>query len=796
MPSTYVNSTQGALIEAQDYDRVQTGDSPSIVSVTGPSTGTIDAIKGVSNTVVDYDITFTQAGTYRVWLRADSDGVRSLGSSISLAGGGLNMLSTASKAVLEPEMRWVGSGGYSAAVAEFTITAPGTQRLSLGLLNSGVKVDEIYIAPDTKTRPGDAEAVSSLKFVDSIGINTHLHYYNTSYGDLNRVSSALDYLGVHHIRDTSPQGYTKLARLNALVDKGYDLTLALGDTRTFSIKEQLDWVKRVKGDGLEAIEGPNESDQFALSYGGLSFPYNIRAYMWELSARVEADPILGPAGHNVPIIQASFGRSNSPALVGDLSRYVDYGNAHIYPGRGDAPGTVYERYLSGTLATSPGRPMVATEAGYDTAVNAPYDPYFAGVSESVQAKYITRMVLEQFVHGYERTFLYELLDEMPDLKDVNSQMNYGLFDVSGRPKPAAAALARMIDLLENADPVQSTEGGSLHYTLSGLPATGEDVLLKAGGSSYYLVLWNDADGWNEASRSAISVDTSKVTIQTDQLLSRVIVHNPIDDTHVATFINSTGQGFVVQLSDSPLIVEVKLPSTTAAETTSARISSIGTTSVIQQQSAEAAIAYDPAALDTSSTRIIVNAKGIPAGFVNAHFNLLIDGKVLGEGMAEKTAKNFVFTANVTADHAHKVQVAFDNDLNVGGMDCNLIVNKVTINGNAILPTASFVTYDKGTLDGKNVSAGQSNLFWNGALVIDADKSYFPTTKAATFAAADAGNKHVDTLLTGQSQSAATVKSALATVEHAVTNLENPIDNTDYSVAAYHADPGYYLYGWA
>jgi hypothetical protein len=764
---------------------------------------------------VDYDITFAQAGTYRVWLRAESDGVRSLGSSISLAGGGLTMLSTASKAVLEPEMRWVGSGGYSAAVAEFTIAAPGTQRLSLGLLNSGVKVDEIYIAPDTKTRPGDAEAVSSLKFVDSIGINTHLHYYNTSYGDMNRVSNALDYLGVHHIRDTSPQGETKLARLNALVDKGYDLTLALGDTRAYSIKEQLDWIKRVKGDGLEAIEGPNESDQFALTYGGLSFPYNIRAYMWELSTRVEADPILGPAGHDVPIIQASFGRSTSPALVGDLSRYADYGNAHVYPGRGDAPGTVYERYLSGTLATSPGHPMVATEAGYHTAVNAPYDPYFTGVSESVQAKYITRMVLEQFVHGYERTFIYELLDEMPDSKDVSSQMNYGLFDVSGRPKPAATALARMIDLLENADPVQSAEGGSLNYTLSGLPVTGEDVLLKASGSSYYLVLWNDADGWNEATRSAISVGTSKVTIQTDQTLSRVIVHNPIDDTHVATFINSTGQGFVVQLSDSPLIVEVKLPSPTAmatlaatpgmsqssqtqavAETTSAKIASIGITSVIQQQSTETALTYDPAALDTSGTQIIVNAKGNPAGFMNAHFKLLIDGKALGEGMAEITAKDFVFSADIAADHAHKVQVAFDNDLNVGGMDRNLIVNKVTINGTAILPTASIVTYDKGALDGKNVIAGQSILLWNGALVIDADKSYFPATKAAAFAAADAGNDHVDTLLTAQSQSAATVNSALAPVERAFTNLENPIDNTNYSVAAYHADPGHYLYGWA
>ena len=62
--------------------------------------------------------------------------------------------------------------------------------------------------------------------------------------------------------------------------------------------------------------------------------------------------------------------------------------------------------------------------------------------------------------------------------------------------------------------------------------------------------------------------------------------------------------------------------------------------------------------DGTST-IVVNAQGMPAGGVNAHFNLLIDGKKIGEGMTETTAKDFTFNTTIAANAAHKVQVQFD-----------------------------------------------------------------------------------------------------------------------------------------
>ena len=132
---------------------------------------------------------------------------------------------------------------------------------------------------------------------------------------------------------------------------------------------------------------------------------------------------------------------------------------------------------------------------------------------------------------------------------------------------------------------------------------------------------------------------------------------------------------------------------------------------------------------TSASKIVVNAQGKAAGGVNAHFTLLVDGQKVGEGTAGTTAKDFVFTPVLTADAAHKVQIRYDNDAVINGQDRSLTVNSISIGGKTIAPTAGIVSYDKGALDGKDVVAGQSNMWWNGTLVVNADKSYFPVAAA-------------------------------------------------------------------
>ncbi|QCG92431.1 hypothetical protein E6C67_00360 [Azospirillum sp. TSA2s] len=154
---------------------------------------------------------------------------------------------------------------------------------------------------------------------------------------------------------------------------------------------------------------------------------------------------------------------------------------------------------------------------------------------------------------------------------------------------------------------------------------------------------------------------------------------------------------------------------------------------------------------TTSTKIVVNALGKAAAGVNAHFTLLVDGQKVGEGTAGTTAKDFVFTPVLTADTAHKVQIQYDNDAVINGQDRSLTVNSISIGGKTIAPTAGIVSYDKGALDGRDVAAGQSNMWWNGTLVVNADKSYFPAATPTPAPAATAGK---DTIVVNASGTAA------------------------------------------
>ncbi|HEY0835680.1 MAG TPA: carbohydrate-binding domain-containing protein [Azospirillum sp.] len=128
---------------------------------------------------------------------------------------------------------------------------------------------------------------------------------------------------------------------------------------------------------------------------------------------------------------------------------------------------------------------------------------------------------------------------------------------------------------------------------------------------------------------------------------------------------------------------------------------------------------------TGSSQIVFNASGSTAGGVNAHFKVLVDGKPIGEGTATTTAKDYAFTTDLTPGVGHKVQIQFDNDAIINGQDRNLNVHSIKINGNSVSPTNAMVTIDKGALDGQDVVAGQSGIWWNGTMVVNAPASYFP-----------------------------------------------------------------------
>ncbi|WP_353861961.1 carbohydrate-binding domain-containing protein [Azospirillum formosense] len=113
--------------------------------------------------------------------------------------------------------------------------------------------------------------------------------------------------------------------------------------------------------------------------------------------------------------------------------------------------------------------------------------------------------------------------------------------------------------------------------------------------------------------------------------------------------------------------------------------------------------------------IVVNAWGVSAGQA-PHFRLLVDGVMIGEAWVAATSSTpYRFTATVDPDQAHRISIWYDNDGVVNGVDRNLFVGSITVDGQEVKSTDARATYDKGAVDGKDVVPGQVGLYWGGLL---------------------------------------------------------------------------------
>src|ERR1700761_6410829 len=101
--------------------------------------------------------------------------------------------------------------------------------------------------------------MSANHFVDTIGINVHLHNANTLYGDFPLISSAIFDLGIRHIRDgmipTTWNEYYQ--RHTILAEHGVRCIYITGADNT---EEQILQFSRRVSPAVEGFEAPNEYD--------------------------------------------------------------------------------------------------------------------------------------------------------------------------------------------------------------------------------------------------------------------------------------------------------------------------------------------------------------------------------------------------------------------------------------------------------------------------------------------------------------------------------------------------------
>ncbi|WP_181357689.1 PA14 domain-containing protein [Stenomitos frigidus] len=419
-------------------------------------------------------------------------------------------------------------------------------------------------------------AKSANAFVDSIGINTHIRYYDTAYGNYPFIKQSLLDLGVRHIRDGGSDP-TWIQRINELGSLGIKSTLVLdpnigiGPDASYDIKPPgytvANFVKNLVATGVEAVEILNEFDLFssifAYSRNGQPVTGNgwisyVRDFTRDVYIALKSDP----ATAKIPIIGPSFVYSTSTSAVGDLSQWVDYGNFHPYNNpKNPGDGSLAKDYALRSQAFGT-KPLIATEVGYSTGSATSDRP----VTEAVQGKYIPRLFLESFNLGVPRTFSYELIDQKADPN--NSENNYGLIRSDGTPKPAYTVLKNLIGLLNDPQPAATvttpvvttpTPLGALNYSIGGTAQNVHHTLLQKSNGEFYLVLWVEVPSTDQ------SVSQS-VTLNFNTALGQATTYAPSQSiAPVAAYASPTQ--LTLNVTDAPLVVKLSAPVTAAAAAT-------------------------------------------------------------------------------------------------------------------------------------------------------------------------------------------------------------------------------------
>jgi hypothetical protein len=365
----------------------------------------------------------------------------------------------------------------------------------------------------TTSQPGEEiRARQAGEFVDSMGVNIHMEYLNTPYGNYDLINNELVALGMHHVRDEInevkdknfvselQQMYTRGYKVCGLIEGGNDyppIGTALDPPKVAAmIKEFLP--------SIDAVEGPNEPDDqttppFTYGIDDLYFPWgaiNESESLWQI---VKGTPEIS----DLPVLGMSEGTPSDflqlAAVTPPPIDYATYGNMHAYQGGLWGDWGLKDMYIPYAQDLTGSKPLWTTEMGYHNNTYFLNDGEQQGVSERAAAIYLPIAFLSGFGENVVRTFSYELIDEekktpLPKCKSktnprCSGEGYYGLLSYEGNAKPAFTTLQNLIQILQ--DSGTGLQPGSLQISFNSAPPKMRYVLLEKSNGNYYLAIWND-----------------------------------------------------------------------------------------------------------------------------------------------------------------------------------------------------------------------------------------------------------------------------------------------------------------
>jgi hypothetical protein len=350
----------------------------------------------------------------------------------------------------------------------------------------GYRPDGQYPCPAPTATPfiNGTLGMSAYTFEDGIGMN--IHFGNGAYGPQEYILALLQAMNIHHIRDglsIIPGNYYAISSFNLLQANGIYADLIA--TNKQSIATTISEVQTLISGEVESLEGPNELDICCRDTNWIKDDqYTLTQSMWPSAQLLGNISVIGP------VIGSP---SNSYAKLGSLAAYEDYGNTHdyqagFYPevlGWG-GPGYCGEIYatiaynLCNAKQSAGAKPVAATEFGYQVALYTQND-----VDELAQGTYTIRQIIQHYIHGIPKSYIYALLD--------TGGQTFGLIEgKTGRQRPAFSEISGFMQVLRDSSNAGSGCVIPVTVTTSGVRSFG---LCKSTGEND-LVLWQPVQTYN------------------------------------------------------------------------------------------------------------------------------------------------------------------------------------------------------------------------------------------------------------------------------------------------------------
>jgi hypothetical protein len=377
----------------------------------------------------------------------------------------------------------------------------------------------ILAAAASKAGETGIQAKRAADFVNSMGINVHMKYTNTPYGDTERIYEALQALGMRHFRDeinnTAPWFVARLKHIGSmgyalcgLIEGGNDYPSPGSKLEAGAVIPMIANLRPF----IEAVEGPNEPDDPTKP----PFEYGVNFDPYPQGAIEESEDLWSIVKstseiRDLPVLGMSEGTPQDFAKLAAIppNPFPDatYGDLHAYQGGGlgDAglPGYIYyAREFTGSRA------LWTTEMGYHNNINYLSDGEQQGVSTRASAIYLPIAFLSEFNKGVLRTFSYELIDEFDDPNPTSQsggEGHYGLLNYDFTPKPAYTALKNFIALLRDSGR-QTFQPGSIEIEFDGAPSTMRYTLLQESTGEFFLAIWDNVPVYQVATEQTSGQD--------------------------------------------------------------------------------------------------------------------------------------------------------------------------------------------------------------------------------------------------------------------------------------------------